>query len=109
MLLMNRRVVLYLLFLMPLASSGAENWPQFRGGGARRVTDGTGLPEQWNTTENVQWKITVPGRGWSSPIVWGDKIFLTTAVSEGEVEPPKKGLYFGGERKEPSRAKHQWL
>lgn len=56
----------------------------------------------------MTWKVGVPGRGWSSPIVWGKTIFLTSAISEGEEEAPKKGLYFGGER--PStRNRHRWV
>lgn len=50
----------------------------------------------------------IKGRGWSSPIVWGDKIFLTTVVNLGESEKPKKGLYFGGERPKPPESEHQW-
>ncbi len=50
----------------------------------------------------------MPGRGWSSPVVWKDKVFLTTVVSEGEVEAPKPGLYFGGERPEPPKSAHQF-
>src|SRR5690349_6387987 len=80
---------------------GAEpetNWPQFRGTGGRGVGGSAALPEHWGTAENVAWKAEIPGRGWSSPIVWGDRIFLTTAISSGQTEPAKKGLYFGGER-----------
>src|SRR5205814_3160154 len=44
-----------------------------------------------------------------SPIVWGERVFLTTVVSDGEVEAPKKGLYFGGERREIPTATHRWL
>ena len=63
------------------------------------------LPDHWSATENVAWKTDIKGRGWSSPIVWGDKIFLTTVVNLGEAEEPKKGLYFGGNRpKAPSRS-----
>src|SRR5262249_11630665 len=62
-----------------------------------------------STNENVAWKIEVPGRGWSSPIIWGDRVFLTTVTSEGQMEDPKKGLYFGGERKEVFTATHRWL
>lgn len=97
-----------LLLLCPLLR-GADNWPQFRGPGARGVSDNPALPEHWSSTENVEWKMEVPGRGWSCPIVWDDKVFLTTVVTEGEMETPKKGLYFGGERKEPPRTEHRWL
>src|SRR5215208_2575753 len=85
------------------------NWPQFRGPGALGVADNPNLPERWSTNENVAWKIEVPGRGWSAPIVWADRVFVTTVSSEAEMEPPKKGLYFGGERKEIPQAAHRWI
>ena len=91
------------------AAPSSPNWPQFRGPGAMGVADDPNLPDRWSTNENVAWKIEVPGRGWSSPIVWGNQVFLTTVVSEGEVEPAKKGLYFGGERKDVPQAAHHWL
>ena len=74
-----------------------DNWPQFRGANADGLgVDGQGLPDTWSETENVVWKTPVPGKGWSSPIVWGDKVFVTTAVREvpeGEQgEEIKKGL-----------------
>jgi hypothetical protein len=67
-----------------------------------------GLPRVWGPDTNLAWRTAIPGRGWSSPIVWGGRVFLTTAVSEGEVEPPKKGLYPGGDRPEPPRHRHHW-
>jgi outer membrane protein assembly factor BamB len=106
------RLAPLLSLLIAGAAPAAElvtNWPQFRGPGALGVADNPGLPDRWSTHENVAWKIDVPGRGWSSPIVWGERVFLTTVVSEGEVELPKKGLYFGGERKEIPQAAHRWL
>jgi outer membrane protein assembly factor BamB len=91
------------------AAVSSTNWPQFRGSGSLGVADNPGLPNQWSTNENVAWKVEVPGRGWSSPIVWGERVFVTTVVSEGEMEPAKKGLYLGGERKEVPTAAHRWL
>lgn len=55
----------------------AENWPQFRGPGSQGISSETGLPIEWSATENISWKTTLPGPGHSSPIVWGDRIFLT--------------------------------
>ena len=66
------------------------------------------LPEQWSATENVAWKTDIPGRGWSSPIVWGNRVFLTTVVNLGPSEPPKKGLYLGGNRPNAPDSVHQW-
>jgi outer membrane protein assembly factor BamB len=101
-----------LLLLMggpAIAATPSANWPQFRGPGALGTADYPNLPDRWSTNENVNWKVEVPGRGWSSPIVWGERVFVTTAVSEGETEPAKKGLYLGGERKEAPKAEYRWL
>jgi len=84
-----------------------HQWPQFRGPQALGVADVRG-PLSWSTTENVVWKTPIPGSGWSSPIVWKDRIFLTSAISAADEEAPKKGLYFGGERK-TSSAEHRWM
>ena len=100
---------LFLIAFSANAASPITNWPQFRGPGALGVADNPNLPEHWGTNENVAWKIEVPGRGWSSPIVWGDRVFLTTVTSESEMEVPKKGLYFGGERKDIPSATYHWL
>jgi len=89
-------------------SLGGANWPGFRGPSCGVVEDEV-LPVSWSTTENVAWKIDVVGRAWSSPVVWGDKIFLSTVASEGHVEEAKKGLYFGGNRNKPSSATHHWI
>ncbi len=88
---------------------GNDDWRQFRGPGARGVVDdaGAGLPDTWSTTENVAWASDIPGLGWSSPIVTGGTVVLTSVVSDGEVETPAGGLYFGGDRDAPSSV-HQW-
>src|ERR1700690_874684 len=69
--------------------AGEANWPQFRGPGALGITTNKDLPENWSASENVAWKAEIAGRGWSSPIVWGDRVFLTTAVNSGASEAPK--------------------
>lgn len=102
------KVCTVFVLLMPAILQADSNWPQFRGSGATGTAEHPGLPDRWSTTENVAWSVPVPGRGWSSPIVWGGKIFLTTAINEGTYEKPKKGLYLGGERKEPVPYKHRW-
>ena len=90
------------------AATGDKNWPQFRGSDAAGVSTNANLPDRWSATENVAWKIDLPGRSWSSPIVWGGQVFLTTVVNLGESEAPKKGLYFGGERPVPAKSEHHW-
>lgn len=84
------------------------DWPQFRGPGARGVREGASLPDAWSAQSNVAWKSSIPGRGWSSPVVTNNRVFLTTTVNLGKAEDPKKGLYFGGERLRPPDADHQW-
>jgi outer membrane protein assembly factor BamB len=78
------------------AGAGAEpkaspHWPQFRGPEGQGVSAEKGLPDDWSATRNVLWKTAIPGRGYSSPVIWGDRIFLTTAI-EGELVPGAKGV-----------------
>ena len=68
-------------------------WPQFRGPGGAGVADQAALPERWSATENVAWVVELPGRGWSSPIVAGDRVFVTSAVSPGTFKAPSTGIY----------------
>lgn len=86
----------------------SDNWPQFRGLNASGVSTNANLPDKWSATENLTWKADLPGRSWSSPIVWGDRVFLTAVMNSGESEAPKKGLYFGGERPVPAKSEHHW-
>jgi outer membrane protein assembly factor BamB len=96
------------LTLFSVAES-QENWPQFRGPGARGIGDGENLPSRWSASENIEWQREIPGRGWSSPVVWGERVFLTSVINSGEMEEAKKGLYFGGERLKPSQNQHRWM
>ncbi len=108
---MSRLLFLPLLMTLCLCQSAnaGDTWPQFRGpGSAGVVEDDPSLPEVWSATQNVAWKVPVPGRAWSSPIVWKDKVFLTSAVQDGETEEPQKGLYLGGERPAPEN-QHRWM
>ena len=63
----------------------------------------------WTTTENVKWVADIPGWGWSCPIVWGDRVFLTSVVSEEENVTPSKGLYLGQGVREPAKGVHHWM
>jgi outer membrane protein assembly factor BamB len=62
---------------------GGENWPQFRGPDGQGHSDATRLPVTWSESEHIRWKTPIHDRGWSSPVVWGDQIWLTTATPEG--------------------------
>ncbi len=96
-------------FFLWFQAGFAADWPQFRGPEARGVAgDDPSLPEKWTVTENVFWKTGIPGVGWSSPVVSGDRIFLTSVLATDPKEVPKKGLYFGGNRGAPSDV-HRWM
>jgi outer membrane protein assembly factor BamB len=68
-------------------------WPGFRGHDMSGVAPGGAIPERWTATENVRWQVAVPGQGWSSPIVWGDTVFITSGVSGKPFKKPTPGLY----------------
>lgn len=69
------------------------NWPQFRGADGAGVADSSVLPARWSATDNVAWAVELPGRGWSSPIVWGDRVYVTTAVNSGAFKAASTGIY----------------
>jgi len=78
--------------LLLLTTAGfAANWPQWRGADGSGISNEKNLPAEWTPTKNIKWKTPIAGRGHSSPIVWGNKIFLTTAI-EGEVVPGAKAV-----------------
>ncbi len=72
-------------------------WPQFRGPASNPVGQSVNLPNSWSLTDNVEWQFEIPGRGWSSPIVWEDKVFITTVVAEGEDKVAEPGTAYSGE------------
>jgi outer membrane protein assembly factor BamB len=89
-------LVLVAVFAAALVSSTSStavapesNWPQWRGPEGAGVSAEKNLPEEWSETKNVRWKTPIPGKGHSSPIVWGKRVFLTTAI-EGPVVPGAK-------------------
>ncbi len=64
-----------------------DNWPQWRGPNGLGIASAANYPEEWAPDKNVAWKTEVPGRGHSSPVVWGDRVFITTSI-EGKPAPP---------------------
>ena len=104
---MIRSIVIFGL-LFAVHGVNAANWPQFRGAGALGVAEHPHLPSEWSATQNVRWKTAIPGHGWSSPIVWGDQVFLTTVTTDGRQWEARKGLYFGGNRYQPPTGTHHW-
>jgi outer membrane protein assembly factor BamB len=69
------------------------HWPQFRGRDSAGVADESSLPTRWSASDNVVWAAELPGRGWSSPIVWGDRVYVTTAVNAGGFKAASTGIY----------------
>jgi outer membrane protein assembly factor BamB len=72
---------------------GVDQWAQFRGARGAGIADESNLPVHWSVTDNVAWSIEVPGRGWSSPIIWGKKIFITSAISPSSFKKPQTGIF----------------
>ncbi len=73
-----------MLLVLAGGSILAEDWPQFRGPGGQGVATETNLPLKWSADANIAWKTSLPGDAWSSPVVWGDRVFVTTATDNGE-------------------------
>jgi outer membrane protein assembly factor BamB len=69
----------------PAAPEPGQNWPQFRGPSGQGVVDATSkdLPLTWGEQKNVRWKTAIHGKAWSSPVVWGEQIWMTTATEDG--------------------------
>ena len=78
--MMMRSAVLTIQMLAALGGVlRAENWPQWRGPQANGISGETNLPVRWSQTENIAWKLPLPAFSGSTPIVWGDRIFLNVA------------------------------
>jgi outer membrane protein assembly factor BamB len=69
--------------LVIASSARADNWPRFRGPTGQGMSAEQSVPLEWSSTKNLAWKTEIPGQGWSSPIVWGDRVFVTTATDDG--------------------------
>lgn len=93
------------------STASAENWPQFRGPRGDGSTLSSGLPSEWSADKNIVWQVELPGAAWSQPVVWGERIYVTTAVTENQQKPAvgQAGDYGrgggGGRRGGPDGAK----
>lgn len=76
--------MIFQAIVMCVLSAEAGDWPQFRGPNSNGHAVGPATPVEWSDTKNVAWKTSIPGLGWSSPVVVNGKVFLTTAVPHGE-------------------------
>ncbi len=79
------RISVVCLFGLLSAIATGEDWPQFRGPGGNGISRSANPPLEWSETKNIAWKVAVPGRGRSSPVILGDRIWLTTAVETNVV------------------------
>jgi len=78
--------------MLTMTTATADNWPQFRGANHDYLPTQSGLPTEWNDETNVEWIAPIPGEGWASPVVWGDHVFIATAVQEkGPAVKPRPG------------------
>jgi outer membrane protein assembly factor BamB len=112
------RATLALFVLLGAVSAGifgqvaptGTNWPSFRGLNASGVAEGFALPSDWNVpaSRNVKWTVPIAGLGHSSPIVWGDRLFVTTAISGVDKPALKVGLY-GDIESVQDNTVHRWL
>ncbi len=99
----------------PAASTGRTaaaplNWPSFRGPAGTGVADGQNPPVTWDvkTGESVRWKTPIPGLGHSCPVVWGDRVFVTTAISSGDPDPKVRVGNYGDVASVDDTSRHTW-
>lgn len=86
-----RHAIAFLLGFAFLSSSqAAEEWPQFRGPTGDGHANATSLPTTWSEKENVRWKVAIHDKGWSSPVIWGDQIWLTTSKANYAADAPSE-------------------
>ncbi len=107
---LTSRATVYLAVACCIPATASADWPCFRGPGARGIAaDDERLPSRWTDTKNVRWSAALEGRGWSSPIVSGDSVIVTSAIPSAPPEDAKKGLYFGGERPDVAAGEIRWV
>ena len=104
---MKRFALSFIFLTVAAVATHAQNWPQFRGPGATGVVEGPARPVKWDasTSQNVRWKTPIPGLSHASPVVWGNKVFIVSAVSSGKYET-RFGLFgdFAPVKNDPSHA-----
>ena len=98
------------LSALPPAPPAKGAWPSFRGTDATGIADGQNLPDTWDVKAgtNILWRTPIPGLAHSSPIVWGDRVFVTSAISQSPNATFKPGLYGDGDASE-DRSPHRWV
>ena len=90
-------------------ASADHYWPQWRGPLGTGVAPHANPPVEWSETKNIRWKIELPGTGHSTPVIWGDRIFVTTAVPYGDALSPRHSGAPGGHDELPIRQRHKFM
>jgi outer membrane protein assembly factor BamB len=90
-----KRVILSLSIACAFAAE--PEWPGFRGPSSNPAVTNTGLPDKWSKTSNIEWTADLEGLGWSSPIVSGKKIFVTTVTTDGKAKQPQIGTSYSND------------
>jgi len=96
------------VFAFWMITASAQNWPQFRGSNSNQLIDDSNLPLEWDNNTNLAWKVELEGRGWSSPIIWEDKVFYTTAVIDKSSVPDSLIADSRGKELNPKEAVYSW-
>ena len=105
-----KRIVIISIVLCLTAASQAQDWPSFRGSNASGVAEGVKTPASWDAEKsvNILWKVQIPGLAHSSPIAWGDHLFVTTAISSAKANQYFKPGLYGDVDTDTDASKHSW-
>jgi outer membrane protein assembly factor BamB len=94
---MTRALATTFLAAFSIAFAAEPEWPSFRGPSSNPSAANSNLPERWSKTENIEWTADIPGLGWSSPIVSGKSVFLTTVTTDGKAKQPQTGVDYSND------------
>ncbi len=96
-----------LMSVIAVTLHGAD-WNRFRGPDGNSIVEGAVLPTEWSEDSHVAWKVKIPGRGWSQPVVVGDRVFVTTAFAENEEKPKRYDGGLPGDARNATQDEYQW-
>ena len=98
-----------MILIAGLAFSCTNHWPQFRGPESNMIPKVKNLPEEWGNGQNIRWKHPLSGKGWSSPIIWGNRVFITEAILDETSLPPDTALSGEANRVNPPEGIYRWM
>jgi len=103
------RALLLIATISIIAVSCTSKWPQFRGPESNMLAEAKGLPLEWGNDQNIKWKHPLNGNGWSCPIVWGDRVFLTEAILDENSVPPDTSSNEQRPQVNPPDGTYRWM